>query len=219
MIQFFHVYKRYGQDAHALTDVTMSVEKGEFCFVTGPSGAGKTTLLKLIFAAEPVDDGQVIVGGVNVARLRHSEVPGLRRKVGMVYQDFRLLARRTVGQNVALPLEVAGRPPRKVEERMRRVLALVGLPHKEHAFPLNLSGGEQQRVAIARALVNDPVILLADEPTGNLDFDLTLSIMDLLRGANARGTTVLVATHNRELLRRYQKRVIRLERGRMVQAG
>jgi cell division transport system ATP-binding protein len=219
MIQAFHVFKEYPGEGAALSDVTLHVEKAEFAFLTGPSGAGKSTLLKLVFCAEPASHGQLLVFGRNVAKIRPSSVPFLRRNIGVVFQDFKLLPDRTVAENVAFPLEVRGLRAAEVRRRVASTLRSVGLDHKLTKFPLSLSGGEQQRVAIARALVNDPALLLADEPTGNLDPDRTLEVMELLQAANARGTTVLVATHDRGLLERYQKRVITLEAGRVVSDG
>ena len=216
MIQMFHVTKRYEGDVLALSDVSLLVGKGEFVFLTGPSGAGKSTLLNLLFCAERASNGQILVTGRNVSRIRESQIPDLRRHIGVVFQDFKLLPHRTVAENVALTLDVLGVRRR---DAMRRVLAMlkqVGLAHKADTFPTRLSGGEQQRVAIARALVNDPALLLADEPTGNLDATLTIEIMDLLRDFSARGTTVLVATHDRSLIDRYQKRTLRLEAGRIA---
>ena len=219
MIQMFHVEKAYPGDPPTLQDINLRVEKGEFVFLTGPSGAGKSTLLKLVFAAELPTGGQVLVGGHNVGRMQASGIPYLRRNVGVVFQDFKLLPHRTVAQNVAFTLEVLGAPRREVEGKVERMLKRVGLQHKARSFPPRLSGGEQQRVVIARALVNEPTILLADEPTGNLDPALTVDIMDLLRDVNIRGTTVLVATHDHSLLERYRSRVLRLERGRLVYDG
>jgi cell division transport system ATP-binding protein len=219
MLQLFHVFKEYPGESAALTDVSLHVEKGEFVFLTGPSGAGKSTLLKLVFCAEPPTSGQLLVFGRNMTRIRSSSVPYIRRNIGVVFQDFKLLPDRTVGENVAYPLEVRGLSPSDVRRRVLGMLRLVGLDHKERKFPLTLSGGEQQRVAVARALVNEPALLLADEPTGNLDPDRTLEVMDLLHTANARGTTVVVATHDRSLLDRYKKRVIALDAGRVISDG
>ncbi|MCI0571691.1 MAG: cell division ATP-binding protein FtsE [Myxococcaceae bacterium] len=216
MIEMFHVYKAYPGDPPVLTDINLRVEKGEFLFLTGPSGAGKTTLLKLIFCAEEATRGQILVGGRNVARIRESAIPFLRRNIGVVFQDFKLLPHRTVEDNVALALDVLGVPRLQARERVRGMLKRVGLEHKADVLPLKLSGGEQQRVVLARALVNEPTLLLADEPTGNLDPVRTLEIMDLLRDVNVRGTTVLVATHDSTLLSRYQKRTVRLEAGHIV---
>jgi cell division transport system ATP-binding protein len=216
MIQLFHVYKAYPGDPPALADVSLHIRKGEFVFLTGPSGAGKTTLMRLILCAERPSAGQILIGGRNVAKLRESGIPYLRRNMGVVFQDFKLLPRRTVLDNVAFALEVVGTPRRQAREKVRAVLKRVGLEHKADALPPKLSGGEQQRVVIARALVNEPTILLADEPTGNLDPGLTQEIMDLLCDVNVRGTTVLVATHDGGLLERYGKRTLRLEQGRLV---
>lgn len=216
MIQLFHVYKSYPGDPPVLSDVNLAVDKGEFVFLTGPSGAGKTTLLKLIFCAEEPTRGQILVGGKNVARMRSSAIPYLRRNIGVVFQDFKLLPHRTVLDNVAFALDVLGASRSEARDRAGRLLKMVGLAHKADSLPLKLSGGEQQRVVIARALVNDPTILLADEPTGNLDPGLTVEIMDLLCEANVRGTTVLVATHDSTVLARYHKRVVRLEQGKVV---
>ncbi len=219
MIQLFHIFKEYPGEGAALADVSLHVRKGEFVFLTGPSGAGKSTLLKLVFCAEPATGGQLLVFGKNVSKIRPASVPYLRRNIGVVFQDFKLLPDRTVAENVAFPLEVRGLHPRDVRTKVAYMLRSVGLEHKQEKFPLSLSGGEQQRVAVARALVNDPALLLADEPTGNLDADRTLEVMDLLEGANARGTTVVVATHDRSLLQRYKKRIIALEAGRMISDG
>ncbi len=219
MIQLFHVFKEYPGEGPALSDVSLHVKKGEFVFLTGPSGAGKSTLLKLVFCAEPATSGQLLVFGKNVSKLRSSAVPYLRRNIGVVFQDFKLLPDRTVAENVAFPLEVRGLQARDVRRKVVAMLRSVGLDHRLGKFPLALSGGEQQRVAVARALVNDPALLLADEPTGNLDPDRTVEVMDLLEGANARGTTVVVATHDRSLLARYKKRIIALETGKVVSDG
>jgi cell division transport system ATP-binding protein len=219
VIQLFHVTKEYPGDGAALQDVTLTIEKGEFVFLTGASGAGKSTLLKLIFCDEPATSGQLLLFGKNVAKIRPAAVPFVRRNIGVVFQDFKLLGRRTVAENVALPLEVRGLPDREIRRRVKGLLRSVGLEHRGDKFPPSLSGGEQQRVAVVRALAADPALLLADEPTGNLDPDRTLEVMDLLHGANARGTTVVVATHDRSLLARYKRRVIVLERGRLLSDG
>jgi cell division transport system ATP-binding protein len=216
MIQLFHVCKRFGTDAPVLDDVTLTIEKGEFVWLTGPSGAGKSTLLKLLFCAERPTDGQILVGGRNVARLDHDGVPHLRRNIGVVFQDFKLLENRTVLENVGYALEVIGCSDGEIGGRAKERLDQVGLGHKAQSLPQRLSGGEQQRVAIARALVNEPAILLADEPTGNLDPGLTDTILELLFSANARGTTVIVATHDRSLLARHPRRTIALAHGKLV---
>jgi cell division transport system ATP-binding protein len=219
MIQLFHVTKEYPGEPPALSDVTVEVEKGEFVFLTGPSGAGKTTLLRLIFCAESPSTGQILLFGKNVARVAPREVPFVRRNIGVIFQDFKLLPERTVAENVALPLEVQALPDGEVRRRVSGLLRSVGLEHRREKFPPSLSGGEQQRIAVARALAADPALLLADEPTGNLDPDRTLEVMELLARANARGTTVIIATHDRALLERYKRRVIHLEHGRLVSDG
>jgi len=219
MIQMYHVHMSYGPDAPALVDITLRVDKAEFVFITGPSGAGKTSLLRLLLLAERCDSGQILVFGENVARIKESRVPFVRRRIGVVFQDFKLLPSRTVAENVAVGLEVLGRSRREIAKKSADVLRLVGLEHKANSYPPRLSGGEQQRVAIARAVINDPPILLADEPTGNLDPVLSREIYDLLTEVNARGATVVVATHDIGWVGRTQKRVIRLERGRVVSGG
>ncbi len=217
MIETFHVTKIYERgDQPALHDVSLHIEKGEFVFLTGPSGAGKTTLLKLVFAAEKPTRGQILVSGHNIAKLRPRQVPYLRRKVGVVFQDFKLISTRTVHENVAYALHVIGLSENEIRRRVYQVLKGVGLFHKANVLPPKLSGGEQQRVAIARALVNEPLLLLADEPTGNLDDEMTKEVMSLLEQANARGTTVIVATHDKALIDRYKKRVVYLKRGGVV---
>jgi cell division transport system ATP-binding protein len=218
-VALYHVSKSYAAGSFALRDVSLTLRKGEFVFLTGPSGAGKSTLLRLLFAAERPSEGQIVVLGRNVARLGPRSVPALRRRIGIVFQDFKLLPRRTVEENVALALEVCGTPRREVRARVFAVLKQLGLQHRRYQLPLSLSGGEQQRVAVARALVNEPEILVADEPTGNLDPDLTVEIMDLIASAATRGTTVVVATHELALVSRYGKRTIRLEGGRIAEDG
>jgi cell division transport system ATP-binding protein len=219
VIQLFHVTKEYPGDAPALQDVSLEIEKGEFVFLTGASGAGKSTLLKLIFCEEGATSGQLLLFGKNVAKIRAGAIPFVRRNIGVVFQDFKLLPRRTVAENVALPLEVRAIAEKEIRKKVKVLLRSVGLEHRADKFPPSLSGGEQQRVAVARALAADPALLLADEPTGNLDPERTLEVMDLLYAANARGTTVVVATHDRSLLERYRKRVIVLERGRLLSDG
>ncbi len=216
MIQMFHVSKAYPGDPPVLTDINLDIDKAEFVFLTGPSGAGKSTLLKLMFLAERPSKGQILIAGRNIARVRESSIPYLRRNIGVVFQDFKLLPTRTVAENVGFTLDVLGVPRDEVRDRSVKMLRRVGLEHKADVSPLKLSGGEQQRVSLARALVNDPAMLLADEPTGNLDPALTVEIMDLLCDVNARGTTVIVATHDASLIERYEKRTLRLERGALV---
>jgi cell division transport system ATP-binding protein len=215
-VRIYHVSKSYLAGTFALHDVSLEIERGEFVFLTGSSGAGKTTLLKHIFAAERPSEGQILVLGRNIARLEGSAIPFLRRRIGVVFQDFKLLDNRTIEENVGMALDVLGTPRRVTRARTFQILKQVGLQHRRYHHPLSLSGGEQQRVAIARALVNQPEILLADEPTGNLDPELTLEIMDLIADAATRGTTVIVATHDMKLVERYAKRTVRLEGGRIV---
>jgi cell division transport system ATP-binding protein len=218
MIEFFHVSKSYN-GRPALQDVSLKIEKGEFVFLTGSSGAGKTTLLRLIFCGEAPDEGQILVNNHNLLHLKTSAIPYLRRTMGFVFQDFRLLPKKTVFENVALALKVGGVPEGVLRVKTAETLGAVGLGHKSDALPLTLSAGEQQRVCLARAVVNDPQILLADEPTGNLDAELSGEILELLKAVNARGTTVVLATHNRDLLRCLRRRVVRLNQGRVVEDG
>jgi cell division transport system ATP-binding protein len=217
LVRLYHVSKAYQAGSWALRDVSLELDKGDLAFVTGPSGAGKTTLMRLVFAAERPSEGQILVLGRNVGRLRGAGISRLRRRIGVVFQDFKLLHRRTVEDNVAVALEVMGVPARERKARVFAMLKRVGLQHRRQHHPLSLSGGEQQRLALARALVNDPEVLLADEPTGNLDPDLTLEIMDLIASAAARGTAVFVATHDHALVERYGRRRLRLEGGRLVE--
>ncbi len=216
MIQLYHVTKRYRRPIPALNDVTLQIDKGEFVCVTGPSGAGKTTLLKLVFCEEQVDQGQIIVLGRNIARVPSRQVHTIRRSIGMVYQDFRLLTTRSLFDNVLLVPRVAGHSPSESHQRTLTALRLVGLEHKRAALPGELSAGEQQRACIARALVNEPPILLADEPTGNLDEELTWEIGALLQKIHLKGTTVILATHNRGLITRLGCRVVTLKDGGLV---
>lgn len=216
MIQLFRVYKTFGSRNPALIDVSLTVRKGEFVFITGPSGAGKTTLLKIIFCAEKATSGQALVDGRNLSRITDGELALLRRRIGVVFQDFKLLPLRSVFENVAVALEVAGLPMSMIRKRVHQTLRYLGLATKERYYPPQLSGGEQQRVALARAIINNPLILLADEPTGNLDPDLTMEIMALLREIHVGGTTVVVATHSQELLRGTKRRVVTLHKGRIV---
>jgi len=216
-VRMYHVSKSYLAGTHALKDVSLEIDRGELVFLTGSSGAGKTTLLELLFAAERPSEGQILVLGRNIARLREAAIPALRRRVGVVFQDFKLLANRTVEENVSMSLDVIGTSRREARSRVFAMLKQVGLQQRRFHHPRSLSGGEQQRVAIARALVAEPEILLADEPTGNLDPELTLEIMDLIAAAATRGTTVLVATHDHSLIERYRKRTLRLEAGRLVE--
>jgi cell division transport system ATP-binding protein len=215
MIRLYSVHKNYDHDVSALQDINLEVERGEFVFITGPSGAGKTTLLRLLLRQELPSAGQVIVNGRNVGALPPSKIPDLRRTIGVVFQDFKLIHRKNALENVAYVLNVAGLSRTEQRRRAYNALRSVGLNHRLSALPKVLSGGEQQRVAIARAVVNEPALLLADEPTGNLDPDLAIEIMRLFREINARGTTVVVATHDRDLIQRMQRRTVVLEKGRI----
>jgi cell division transport system ATP-binding protein len=217
LIETYHLSKLYSRGVYALRDLSLTVDKGEFLFLTGPSGAGKSTLLRLLLRQDLPSEGRLSVSGRNLSELTPSQVQSYRRSVGFVFQDFRLIPRFTVFQNVAFVMRVLGVPQTIQHRKTFQVLKWVGLQHRMNAFPEELSGGEQQRVAVARALVNDPQLVLADEPTGNLDPDLSLEIMNLFRETNARGTTVVVATHDRELIRRVGRKAITLDHGRVVE--
>ena len=219
MIEAHHLSKLYSRGVYALRDLSLVIDKGEFLFLTGPSGAGKSTLLRLLLREDLPSEGDLKVGGRNLRELNPSQVQAYRRTIGFVFQDFRLIPRFTVFQNVAFVMRVLGVAVAAQQRRTFQVLKWVGLQHRMNAYPEELSGGEQQRVAIARALVNEPHLVLADEPTGNLDPDLSLEIMNLFRDINARGTTVVVATHDRELIRRVGRRTITLEQGRIVEVA
>jgi len=219
MIRIDDVSVNYNGGMPALDRVNLEISRGEFVFVTGPSGAGKTTLLRLMMRQRLPTSGEILVRGRDICALPASQVPKLRRGIGVVFQDFKLIQRKTALENVAYVLNVAGLSRAEQKRRSYNALKSVGLNHKLNALPTALSGGEQQRVAIARAVVNEPTLLLADEPTGNLDPDLAVEIMRLFREINARGTTVIVATHDRDLIQRMQRRTVVLERGRLVDAG
>jgi cell division transport system ATP-binding protein len=211
--------KVYARDVFALDDITLSVGRGEFAFLTGASGAGKTTLLRILLRQELPTGGRIIVDGRDLTTLSAQGVQRYRRAIGFVFQDFKLIQRKTVFENVMFALRILGVPDVHQRRRTFQVLKWVGLQHRANAYPMELSGGEQQRVAIARALVNEPTLVLADEPTGNLDPDLSLDIMNLFREINAAGTTVLVATHDRELVRHVGRRAIMLDHGRVVESA
>jgi cell division transport system ATP-binding protein len=219
VIDIAHLSKLYSRGVYALRDLSLTIDKGEFMFLTGPSGAGKSTLLRLLLREDVPSEGTLNVAGRDLAELNASQVQAYRRTVGFVFQDFRLIPRFTVFQNVSFVMRVLGVALSVQQRKTFQVLKWVGLQHRMNAYPEELSGGEQQRVAIARALVNDPQLILADEPTGNLDPDLSLEIMNLFREINARGTTVLVATHDRELIRRVGRRSLSLEHGRIVEVA
>lgn len=216
MIQLYNVSKSYQKDIVALKDLTLQIGKGEFVYVTGASGAGKTTFLRMLYAAERPTRGQILIAGQNITRVGRHKIPFLRRKIGVVFQDYKLLNSRTVYENVAFALEAQGKKRYEVSKKVYQSLKEVGLEHRLQRTPLELSGGEQQRIAIARALVVDPLILLADEPSGNLDQNVALEIMELFKRANARGTTVLLATHDHSLYKRFPRRVITLADGRLT---
>jgi len=217
LIRLYRVGKSYPGGARALSRVDLHVEAGEFVFLVGASGAGKSTLLRLLLRHELPTEGEILVGGRNVAAIPSAKIPELRRSIGTVFQDFKLIQRKTALENVSYVLNVAGLGRTEQKQKAYEALRGVGLHHRLGTYPRALSGGEQQRVAIARAIVGEPALLLADEPTGNLDPDLSYDIMRLFREINARGTTVVVATHDRELVHRMKKRVIRLEHGRIVE--
>lgn len=216
MIRFYQVSKYYHPKVPALDNITCSIRRGEFVFVTGASGAGKTTFLKLLYGAERADRGRVVVIGRPMGELRPRQLPELRRRIGVVYQDFKLIPYKNIFQNIALPLRINGMAEREVKQRVWSVLKQVGLTTKVETLPPMLSGGEQQRVAMARALVAEPTILLADEPTGNLDPTLTMTIMGLLKEAHRRGATVVVATHDDSIIERMPERTLMLEWGKIV---
>jgi cell division transport system ATP-binding protein len=216
MIRFANVSLTYPNGTLGLSDVSLHVPKGEFVFIVGPSGMGKSSLLKLAYREERPSSGEVVVGGRDVAKLSRRQIPQLRRTMGVIFQDYRLLPQKTVAENVGFALDVIGCPKREKYRRVPKVLDLVGLAGKADVYPEELSGGEQQRVSIARALVNNPPILLADEPTGNLDPQTSWTIMELLAKINVKGTTVLVATHDRDVVDRMNRRVVTMERGRVA---
>ena len=214
VIQLFHIHKRYGSQT-ALDDINLSILKNDFIFVTGPSGAGKTTLLRVIFLEEAPSEGQILVNGINLQRIRRARIPLLRRSMGFVFQDFRLIDTYTVYENIALVLEAAGREKAYIQKKVPQVIRMVGLEDRIHSHPPRLSGGEQQRVAIARAAVGNPFILLADEITGNLDDDAADMVFHLLGRLHRLGTTVIVATHDARLFEKVPGRIVSLNRGRI----
>jgi cell division transport system ATP-binding protein len=219
LIETYHLSKFYSRGVYALRDLTINIDKGEFLFLTGPSGAGKSTFLRLLLCEEQPSEGAIKVAGRQLTELNQAEIQQHRRSIGFVFQEFRLIPRFTVFQNVSFVMRVLGVTLAVQQRKTFQALKWVGLQHRMNAFPEELSGGEQQRVAIARALVNDPQLVLADEPTGNLDPDLSLEIMNLFREINSRGTTVVVATHDRDLIRRVGRRSVTLHHGRMVEVA
>lgn len=216
MIQFKNVSKTYSTGTDALHDVSLQIDKGEFVFIVGASGAGKSTFLKLIMHETTPTSGEIIVNGQNLNKMKRRQIPYLRRTMGIVFQDFRLIDKMTVFDNVAFAMRAVGAPPSVIKKRVPYILDLVNLGHKAKSKPSELSGGEQQRVSLARALVNNPSMIIADEPTGNIDPELSYEIMQLLIAINKRGTTILVVTHEHELVHSFPKRVVEIDRGRII---
>lgn len=216
MIEFINVHKRYEGGIEAVNNVNLFIGKGEFVFLVGPSGSGKSTLLKLMIREEQVDSGKIILNNYKVSTMKDKHVPYLRRSIGIVFQDFRLLPDKTVFENVAFAMRIVKASPRTIRRRVPMLLSLVGLSQKANSYPHELSGGEQQRVAMARALANNPLVLIADEPTGNLDPENAWEIMKILNEINMRGTTVVIATHAKDIVDSMQKRVIELDKGRIL---
>jgi cell division transport system ATP-binding protein len=214
IIRMFHVHHNFGPKK-ALIDITLDIAKNEFVFISGPSGAGKTTLLKLLYLGEPVSEGQVLIDGINLARIPRKKTPYLRRKFGIIFQDYKLIPTKSVYDNLALVLEAAGAKRRIIQKKVKSILRLVGMEDRLKSFPPSLSGGEQQRIAVARAIIGDPKIILADEPTGSLDDASAEAILDLLRGVHIRGATVIIATHDKALMRKTGGHVLTLQQGRL----
>ena len=216
MIEFRNVSKVYNNGTEALHNINLKVEKGEFVFIVGSSGAGKSTFLKLITCEERPNEGQVLIDGQDISHIRKGKIPYVRRKMGLVFQDFRLIDHMTVYDNVAFAMRVVGASPKTIKKRVPYILGLVGLQHKAKHYPTEMSGGERQRVGLARALVNNPSMIIADEPTGNIDPALSYEIVDLLRAINERGTTVLMVTHEHSLVKHFHKRIIQIHSGEIV---
>jgi len=214
IIRLFHVSRHYASK-HALMDISLDINKNEFVFINGPSGAGKTTLLNILYLGIPVSEGQVLIDGMNLSRISRKKIPVLRRKFGIIFQDYKLISTKTVFDNVAVVLEVMGKKQRLIQKKVRSVLRTVGMEERQNFYPPSLSGGEQQRVAVARAVVGAPKIILADEPTGSLDPESAEIIFDLLKKFHTRGATVIVVTHNRELIKKTGGRIIYLKQGRL----
>jgi len=216
MIKLHRVTKYYENKIPAINDINLSISKGDFVFVTGASGAGKSTLIKLMFSSEKPNSGEIVVNNENITRMSPKEIPYFRRKLGVVFQDFKIIQNRSVYDNVAFPLDIIGTRGKLVKKKVWQVLKWVGLLQKKDSLPLHLSGGEQQRVAIARAIINNPLLLLADEPTGNLDPKLSYEIMKLFKAINARGTTVVIATHDKNTALKFSENIITLDRGKLA---
>jgi cell division transport system ATP-binding protein len=216
MIEMQDVWKTYPDGTHAVRGITLKVDRNEFVYIVGPSGAGKSTFMKMVYREERPTKGQIFVNGVNLVSLKQRKIPYVRRHIGVIFQDFRLLPKLTIFENIAFAMEVIEAPKRLIKKRTMEVLELVKLKDKAGSFPSQLSGGEQQRIAIARAIVNNPAVIIADEPTGNLDPDTSWGIMKLLEEINYRGTTILMATHNKEMVNTFRKRVIAIEKGTIV---
>lgn len=216
MIEMHDIWKTYADGTHALRGVSVRIDRNEFVYLVGPSGAGKSTFMKLIYREEVPTKGQISVNGFNIGKLKPRKIPYVRRNIGVVFQDFRLLPKLTVYENVAFAMEVIEAPRRIIKKRTMEVLDLVGLKHKYNSLPSQLSGGEQQRVSIARAIVNNPAVIVADEPTGNLDPETSVGIMNLLEEINFRGSTIVMATHNKEIVNSMRKRVLAIENGNIV---
>ncbi len=216
LIKFINVDKEYDNGVKALSNVNLSIEKGEFVFLVGPSGAGKSTLIKLILKEENPTSGRIYLNNMDITKVKNRKIPYIRRSVGVVFQDFRLLPNKTVYENVAFAMEIIGAHPKEIRKNVPTILSMVNLSKKADCYPDQLSGGEHQRVSIARAIVNNPPILIADEPTGNLDPETSWEIMKILRDINRRGTTVLMATHAKDIVDAMQKRVVEIENGRIV---
>lgn len=216
MIEMQDVWKTYPDGSHALRGINVQIDKDEFVYLVGPSGAGKSTFMKMIYREVVPTKGQIFVNGFNIGRLKQRKIPFVRRNIGVIFQDFRLLPKMNVYENVAFAMEVIEAPKKVIKRRVPEVLELVGLKHKMNSLPAQLSGGEQQRVAIARAIVNNPAVIVADEPTGNLDPETSWGIMKLLEEINYRGTTILMATHNKDIVNTIRRRVITIEHGNIV---
>ena len=214
IIRMFHVHHNFGPKK-VLIDINLDIAKNEFVFISGPSGAGKTTLLKLLYLGEPVSEGQVLIDGINLARIPRKKMPYLRRKFGVIFQDYKLIPTKSVYDNLALVLEAAGAKRRIIQKKVKSILRLVGMEDRLKSFPPSLSGGEQQRIAVARAIIGDPKIILADEPTGSLDDESAEAILDLLGDVHTRGATVIIATHDKALMRKTGGHVLTLQQGRL----